>query len=112
MVGGGKLRRRVAFDVRAIASDGYGNEQSDFAEVFEVWARIKPQLGGERVMADRLTGIQAVIITVRYSPDTVLIEPGWRARDENGVVYNITNANNVDEKHQYIDVLAVSGEAA
>lgn len=109
----GELRERVAFDARTTVDDGYGNPVTgDFAEQFVVSARITPLKGGERVMADRLTGVQPCVIRVRYSDQAMQIAPGWQARDvRKGTVFNITGAANMDEKRKYIDVLATAGEA-
>jgi len=109
----GQLRERVAFDLRTTVDDGYGNPVTGpFVEQFVAPARIMPLRGGEAVMADRLTGRQPVIITVRYSDAAMQIHPGWQARDvRKGTVFNVTGAANMDEKKIYIDVLAVAGEA-
>lgn len=109
----GELRERVAFGVRQTIDDGYGNPVSgDFLEQFTTAARIQPLKGGERVMADRLSGVQPCVIRVRYSLRAMEIAPGWQARDvRKGTVFNITGAANMDEKRKYIDILATAGEA-
>lgn len=110
----GELRERVAFDARLEIEDGYGNEEGDFAErIAGVAARIQPLKGGERVLADRLTGVQPFVIRVRYSAMAAAIDPGWRARNlRTGDVYAITAAANMDETRRYLDILATRGEAA
>lgn len=109
----GELRERIAFDRRAIVSDGYGNEQGDWQEQFVVHARIRPLRGGEQVMASRLQGVQPVIIKVRVSSWTRQIEPDWRARDvRTNVVYALKPKANSDEKGKYFEILATAGEVA
>lgn len=113
MADAGRLRERVAFEVRTDVDDGMGNTQSgDFAEVYRCAAQITPKMGGETVMASRLTGTQPMLITVRMCQALRGIGSDWRLRDvRSGVVYNIKSFSNPDEKKQYLEMLAVSGEA-
>jgi head-tail adaptor len=107
----GELRERVAFDRRALVSDGYGNEEGDWEEQFVEPARIRPLRGGEQVMASRLQGVQPVIIKVRVSSKTRQIETDWRARDvRTNVIYALHTTANTDEKKKYFEILATAGE--
>lgn len=113
-----ELRERLAFDARADlnlnspAGDGYGNTEGDWQEQFRLFARVQPMKGGETVMASRLTGAQPVIIKVRYSNHAATITTGWRARDvRSGAEYNIRGIANMDEKRDYLDILAETGVA-
>ena len=88
----GDLRARVGFYRREVQSDGYGNNQASYgaSAEFTVAANIKPRLGGEQVLAGRLTGQNLVNITVRKSADTSSVTDDWRAKDERtGTIYNI-----------------------
>ena len=109
----GQLRECVAFEARAMIDDGMGNPQSgDFAEVYRCAARIMPKMGGETVLASRLTGTQPMLITVRVCEVLKDIGTDWRVRDvRSDVVYNIKSFSNPDEKKKYLELLAVSGEA-
>ena len=108
----GELRERVTFSERALTSDGYGNSLGDWADQFTVAARIRPRLGGEEVMAARLSGRNLATITVRYSSDTAEITTDWRAVDtRTGDVWNVRSVVNPDERKRYIDVLAERGVA-
>lgn len=108
-----QLRERVAFDKLGEAvSDSLGNVQTTWAEQFVTAARITPRLGGEAVMAARLSGRQPVTITIRSSAASELIAPDWRARDvRTGKIYNIRSIANVDERHRQFDILAEEGVA-
>lgn len=111
----GELREKLSFEARISSDDEYGNPTAgEFTEQFEVSARIQPLKGGEGVIAARLTGVQPVIIRVRYSSDTAMIEAGWRAIDtRNNKVYAITAPPiNVDERRRYLDILATLGVAS
>ncbi len=88
----GALRHRVGFYKRAAAGDGYGNTQAEFSGTaeFVCAANIRPKLGGEDVLAGRLTGRNLVNIIVRQSQQSLQVTEDWRARDErSGEVYNI-----------------------
>lgn len=109
----GTLRERVTLQKRSVqANDGYGNTLSDFADQFSVDARIAPLKGGETVLAARLTGTQPVVVTVRRSSSTVLIDTDWRLVDARaGTIYNI-RAVTPDEKKRHIDLLCEAGVAS
>jgi SPP1 family predicted phage head-tail adaptor len=106
----GELRERLTFSRRAVTSDGYGNTEGDWEEQFTVWGRVRPRLGGEEVMAARLSGRSVATITLRYSEQTALIDSDWRAVNANsGEVWNIRSAINPDERRRYIELLAEKG---
>jgi SPP1 family predicted phage head-tail adaptor len=110
MLAAGKLRERVTFQKRsAQADDGYGNTLTAFADVMTVWAGVAPLRGGEEIMAARLQGTQPVVITVRYSSQTVAVTPEWRAVDaRTGTVYNIRTAV-ADARKAQIDMICEAG---
>lgn len=110
----GRMSRRLSFQQRELVSDGYGNNQGDFAEVFIRWARIQPSLGIETVNAARLAGQQPVDITVYRDSETLDIAADWRAVDVNdGTVYAITApAIDVKQDRMLLTMKAVVGVAA
>jgi hypothetical protein len=91
----GNLRYSVGFYQRpalGASPPDYGNVEDDFPPVatFVVPANIVPKLGGEDVLAARLTGKGFVNIIVRQSAQTRSVTPDWRAKDERtGEIYNI-----------------------
>ena len=94
----GDLRYRIGFysrqapGVSSPPEPDYGETEGDFAGTanFVVYGNIAPKLGGEQVLADRLTGVNFVNITVRQSSETRQVTTDWKAKDENtGDVYNI-----------------------
>lgn len=90
----GDLRARVGFYKRAAAPSGtdYGVPEGEFPSTpeFECAANIKPRLGGEQVLAQRLTGVNLVNITVRQSSRTKAVDTAWRIKDQKtDVLYNI-----------------------
>jgi len=104
----GAMRWRVAFDRRQTAA---GGELGDWDEQFDVAAEITWLRGSEPVIAQRLEGVQPVVITVRKSSRTALIETGWRARDvRSGVAYDITGVSPARaDPLAGLDILASSG---
>lgn len=110
----GELREKVRFEARIQSDDEYGNPSAgEFSDQFTVAARIQPLKAGETIMAARLAGRKPVIIRVRYSSDTALIEAGWRAVDaRTGTIYSIDAPPiNVDERRRYFDIVATAGVA-
>ena len=100
----GDLRYRVGFysrDTGAPSPDvpdyGSGDEYPSTA-TFTVWANITPRLGGEAILANRLTGKNFVNILVRQSSNTNLVDTDWICKNEGtGEIFNIRS---VIDPHQ------------
>lgn len=113
--GAGQLRERVTFQRRGQVPDGHGNEQTgDWTDQFSVSARLTPRLGGEEVIAARMTGVQPYILTVRMSKAIRTVDSSWRAYDARKGMgddgdpvrgFEILSLANVDEKGAYMDFL-------
>lgn len=107
----GELRERISFFMQADADTSYGIAAGDWDFQFTVAARIRPLLGSEPVLAQRLTGVQPVVITIRAHDGARRIETGWQARNiRTGAEYQI-RAVTPGEKRAWIDLLAESGVA-
>lgn len=109
--GAGSLNERITFQQLAPRDPNepdYGETHSSWQDVFTVSARLAPRMGSETVIASRLQGIQPYTITVRSTPQTRLVTPAWHAVNaRTGVIYDIKAAVNIDERHAYIEMLAV-----
>lgn len=102
----GRLNFRFAFDKRISIDDGFGNKQGDWQEQFKIWSAKKYLTGGENVVAARLSGLQPVLLTVRTSTLTKLIETHWRCRDlSTGEIFNIKNVRSESDREGYMDIL-------
>lgn len=110
-VGGGALRDLLALEKRIEVSDGAGNTLGEWAEQFRAAARRESLKGGETVMAARLEKRQPYIVTIRGTPESVLLTPDWRAKDvRSGALYNITSVV-VRPRGDYVDLLVTDGQA-
>lgn len=115
----GDLTERLAFGVRADASDDFGGTEGAFAESFQRSARIVTKFGGEQVFAARQTGVQPVTITVRADPQTKTIKPNWRAVVVSGEAWpvgTVFDLQSVGDPYsgrpaagQWIEILAQAG---
>jgi SPP1 family predicted phage head-tail adaptor len=104
MPSSGQLRERVTFQRRGVVDDGYGNEVSGpWADVFTVAANIRPARGREEVLAQRLQGVRPTEIEVRWSSQTVPIQPEWRAVNARkpSEIYNIHDIRDPDGKRAW-----------
>lgn len=105
-------RHRVAFEQRAVTSDGYGGQRGAFEEQFLRWAEFIPRFGGEEVMEARLAGRQPVTMILRRDADTRLIETDWRVRDvASGDYYNIRSIVDPEDRRNDRDLLCEKGVA-
>jgi len=116
MPGAGELKWRIGFYPKVASEDEYGNTQYVYADVpsFVYSALVKPKLGGEAILAGRLSGTNFVNITVRASSDTRQITTDWRAKDERSeTLYNIrSNPIDPDGKRVWLEMLCEQGVAA
>lgn len=107
----GELREKVAFEEQAVSDSSHGIVAGDWEEQFRVSARIRPLIGSEPVIAQRLTGVQPVIITVRSNANARRIVAAWRVKNvRTGTLYQI-RAVTPDETRDYIDLLCEAGVA-
>jgi len=104
-------REKLRFEKRTIGTDdGYGNREQAWAEQFTEMARVQFMKGSESVIASRLAGVQPVIITIRSSAASRLVEPNWRAVNvRSGVIYNLRAGANFDDHNRDIQFIADSG---
>jgi head-tail adaptor len=121
----GHLHQRVAFDERPPVSDGYGNSEGEFAEVFSCRAGFTYLRGGETVIAGRLEGRQPIVVRVRASSETRQITAGWQMRNLRdgawagssgeeywtGPLYAVRSIAPTEDR-RWIDVMVESGVAA
>lgn len=107
----GELREKITFFSQSAEDNDLGTIAGAWVGQFTVAARIQPLRGSEPIIAQRLQGVQPVVIKVRSSSDTRQITTAWKATNaRTGVEYNI-RAVTPDERRQYIDFLAESGIA-
>ena len=108
----GRLDERVLFQAPVSSADGQGGTINGWATGFSRWAGYIRLRGGETVLAARLSGVQPTVIRVRADPETLTIDPTWRATDERtGEVFAI-RAVVLSDDRAFIDVTAESGVAA
>lgn len=108
----GKMRERVFFQKRG--PDDNGDPLGDWETVASegsdgAWsAEIIRLRGGEAVQAQRLQGLQPVIIGVRPCGVTRQLDNAWRAVDaRSGQIFEITNSN-LDDTRTWVEVLATA----
>jgi SPP1 family predicted phage head-tail adaptor len=108
----GELRERLKFEKRISVDDGYGNLEGNWADQFTLNARLRPKLGGEDVLQERLAGRQPFTVTLRFSVKSEQITPEWRAINiKSGKILNIRSVSNPDEKRQWIELMVDEGVA-
>lgn len=111
--GAGPLDKKVAWDKRVAANDGYGNPIAPaFAEQFQCRAGFTFLRGGEAVMAARLQGRQPIVVRIRASIAARLIEPDWQMRNvRTGEAYAVRSVAEVAGR-RWLDVTVESGVPA
>lgn len=109
----GELRELVAFEKRGPVEGSYGKKPGAWAEQFRTPARIRYLQGTEPVMAQRLRGINPVVVTVPSFGASELVTSGWRIRDlRDGTTFNIRSVKPSERVINAIDFLCETGGTA
>ena len=104
----GNLKYLVTFDKPISTRNPGGGVTGTWERQFELYAGIEYLRGSEPVIAQRLKGVQPVVIKVRVSRLTKQIRASWRARDRNGIIFNIKSTT-PNLARSYIDLLCETG---
>lgn len=110
--GAGALRDRVALQRRSL--DANSDPLGPWATVEVRRAEIINLRGGEGVQAQRLQGLQPVVVAVRADTLTRSVDTAWRAVNERTAqVYDITSVTETNDR-AWVEILGVakSGAAA
>lgn len=107
----GELRERVAFHSIAEVDSSFGIEAGEYEEQFRRAARIKSAGGSEPVIAQRLTGVNPVEITVRSDSSTREVTEAWKIVDTRTLQAYQVRSVIPDERRKYIKFLVELGPA-
>lgn len=95
------------------AVGGYSGAQATL--VRNIWCKIRPVRGFERLTDERITETVDTVFTTDYLNVTDLLAAAdrteWRLTYD-GVDFNITHIIDVNEAHKAVEIYAVRGEAA
>lgn len=123
-ISAGDLYDRVTFQEPVEGDDGHAGTVTSFIDRFSVRANLTPLFGArltvENVAAERLRSAQPYNITVRASSDTRRVTAAWRIYDTRAGLhddgrpkrpFNIKTVTDPDGRRQFLELLAVEGEA-
>lgn len=100
----GQLDRRVTFQSFVMIEDDMGGVVHGWEDRFTLWAHILYLRGSEAVMQARLVSKAPVIITVRWSAQSVGITSEWRAMI-GGVVFDLKEDPRPSEDGRLLEML-------
>jgi SPP1 family predicted phage head-tail adaptor len=101
----GELNRRVTIQSRAAGHDADGQASETWADVLTCWAAIRPLGGRELLLAKSVQAESTHEVTMRYR---TTVDASMRIVYE-GRIFNITNLNDVDTRHQTLVAMCVEG---
>ena len=120
----GDLRYRVGFYQRGGSTPVGSPPPPDYGSspgypstpTFIAWGGIRQRLGGEAVLAARLSGKNFVDIVVRQDSQTNAVDVDWMCKNEvTGEIYNIRSIidpdSNTPDHHSYWEMLCEKGVA-
>ncbi len=108
-----QMREKLHFQKRGTTTSPWTGEEIESGEyetVFTEPARLKPGLGSETIIANRIQGIQPYTATVRSSTRTRGVGTDWRVVDaRDGREFAIKSIVNPDERDRYLDMIVIEG---
>jgi head-tail adaptor len=110
----GKMRARVRFDaMEPMGEDPGGGYVMGWVAKCTRWAEIRPLQGREEVLAQRLQGVQPVLIIVRLDDVTQTIRTDWRAVELKGetvvATYALKTACDMERGGAFMTMMAEAG---
>jgi SPP1 family predicted phage head-tail adaptor len=112
LYGGGKLKHIATFAKRMAVEDAYGNETAEWRDQFTIPASVRARLGGEDIIASRLSGVQPYTVSVRQCDVAEKITTDWKVRiDDLDLELSITSIADPHDERAYFDILCQSGVA-
>lgn len=103
----GRLRHRATLEVLEGTPDGAGGVEATWAPVRQVWCWIRPVSGSQRLESMRRASRVSHEIFFRYAPDI-------SARNRivyRGRVFNLEAVWTPDERREFLQAVAVEGDA-
>lgn len=113
----GALRERVHFQKRGDGDDGLGTVipgAGDWETQFTAYASMRPLRGSESVMADRLSGVQPYVLTIRHQRAALGVTTAWRivdARNDKRTFGLRSPLADPDGRNQWLEGLVSAGTA-
>ncbi len=107
----GELRHRVRLQQRSEVQDAAGGQAISWVDVADLWCQITPAGGKEAAAGGAVRGETTHNAKMRYHPQIVPknrllgLGPATMA----GRIFNITSANNVEERNREMDLVLSEG---
>lgn len=108
-----RMRESVKFQRRGASTSGISSTPGAWADLCGPFrARLQPLNGREEVLAQKLSGVQPFILTIRYCAAAAALTNQDRAvHARTGVAYDITSPPvNTDERQMYLTMIVKSGK--
>jgi SPP1 family predicted phage head-tail adaptor len=100
----GKLRHKLTIEKTTHITNAFGEQESTWKTFAEVWGRIRPLTGSERVVAAQTAAMEDAVFDIRYLEG---IDPKMRI-NVNGKHYDISSIQDIEERNRSLVVYARS----
>lgn len=109
--GAGQMKDLVAFEEPTEETGAYGIKAGPWLERFRRLASVEAMRGNEPVIAQRLIGVNPIMVTVRSSTQTRTVTSAWRVHHIiTGARYNIRSVVPQPDR-EWIGLVCESGVA-
>lgn len=106
MTSAGDLREQVEIQQQIETPDGAGGRAVSWLTVATVWAQVRAVSGREQIEAGALSNVQAWRVRIRWrSGIGITNRLVYR-----GTYLNVRSASDPDQRRQWLDILADSGQ--
>lgn len=103
----GELDQKIQILRLIKVEDGYGGfETEESVFIPSLWAKIKPNSGGETYAYEQVTEVETVTFVIRYREDILQTDIiVWR-----GVKFNIRNIPSINFRSTWLEITAEKGK--
>ena len=103
-----EMRTRIQLQERSIGSDAAGSQRPVYSTVAEVWAKWTNVHGNEVWQSKAAQAVQPATVLIRYRAD---IDNTWRVL-KGGQAFEVVSLDDIQDRHQYIELKVQSVRGA
>lgn len=98
-----RLDTKLQFERRIQPVGDFETRETGWQRTFRSWAELRPLQNTERVEAEKLHGVSTHRCIIRHPGREV--NPQMRF-DDHGSIYQITAVNDIEGRHEYLEIIA------
>ncbi len=96
----GELRTKITLKSRSVSTETGGFQRPSYTTTADIWAKWVNVHGSEVWAAESVQAIRPATVTIRYRADIDVTS----AIEKDGVLYQIVSIDDVQNRHEYMEL--------